>query len=308
MSTRALTRTVVFTIVAGGSGCDGPGADLPRITPPVKAALPAGLGGSAVARVNAPLLDPTDIQTRFFSEGPTSLYRILGDIDQRIDEINGITDAPCLTQDPVPFIVTAWGQSVTAVAQCHQLLDGGLVQFGRDASGVIYIYSAIGDGRLLAEMTPLAEPDTYSVHAWLAVGVKTPMCGTSRGSYGVIELVANEGQGTFEMTVAGTGFGYCGAQLRSDGASVYFTGSRDMMTCTSTESTCGAAADVATSATCGATTTTFSLPALGRVAGCDFAASDYPGGNANVVTLDGMSTDAVLSFGPISPTPGTGAF
>ena len=57
----------------------------------------------------------------------------------------------------------------------------------------------------------------------------------------------------------------------------------------------------------GASLTTFALPPAGRVAGCAYGASDYPGGTGDVVNLDGTSGDSVESFGLTTPTPGVGS-
>jgi hypothetical protein len=124
----------------------------------------------------------------------------------------------------------------------------------------------------------------------------------------VIELKADPSAKSYEMVVAGTGFGYCGAQLRSDETSVYFTGSSDMgATCNAVDSACGAASDVTMAATCGTSTTTFELAPIGREAGCASSsapdgASAYPGGTGNAVVLDGTATDSVGAFGPKTPS------
>jgi hypothetical protein len=174
----------------------------------------------------------------------------------------------------------------------------------------------------------------YVVKAWSGVGyLNAGGCGNKSGfddcSYGVIEIQADSSQRTFEMAVAGIGFGYCGAQLKSDGTTVYGIGSPDMgTTCAAADTFCVAASDVTTAGVCDPSIMTFALPALGRMSstgpnaggpgpgpgpGVDagssaaWAASQYPGGPANRIVLDGTTSDS-LYFGPTSPTPGAGAF
>jgi hypothetical protein len=110
------------------------------------------------------------------------------------------------------------------------------------------------------------------------------------------------------MSVAGIGFGFCGAQLRSDGTNVYATGSEDMgATCQPVSSSCVLASDLATAGTC-TSLMTFTHPALGREAGMGattFAASLYP--SPPNLTLDGTMNDD-LHFGPTAPTPGVASF
>ena len=119
---------------------------------------------------------------------------------------------------------------------------------------------------------------------------------------------ADAGAGTLDFVAAGTGLGYCGAQLRSDGTSIYATGSVDSgATCGAVDTLCVLASDAATATTCSGAVTAFALGAFGRKAATgahESAASLYPA--APNVTLDGTATDAV-HFGPTVPTPGVGA-
>jgi hypothetical protein len=131
----------------------------------------------------------------------------------------------------------------------------------------------------------------------------------ARTSYGAIELTADESTRAFEMVVAGTGLGYCGAQLKSDGTSVYFAGSSDMgATCNAAESTCGAASDVTMPGTCSASTTSFALPSLGRQAipTCNIGASQYPA-SGNTVDVSGNAMDTIQKFQTTAPAPGVGS-
>ena len=111
---------------APGPGTAGPaapkppsGASLPRVTPPVRAALPAGLAGSPKGLTKgAPrslALDPTDMKSRFFTEGPTSIFRLLALVDSSIGEINARIasgGAPCLDAEPVAYPLSPFGSSI----------------------------------------------------------------------------------------------------------------------------------------------------------------------------------------------------
>lgn len=264
-----------------------------------------------------PLLNPSDIKTRFFSPGPTDIYGILEGIDGRIDGINQLTGA-CTMQTPVAYTALAWGQTLTAYAQCASDLGAplegppGFLEFGTAPDGATWINTTLAGSTVLARLTPIADaPGKYAVHAWLTVPVNQLDCTDPfmRGSYGVIELVADESTKEFEMVVAGTGFGYCGAQLRSDGTNVYFTGSTDMgSTCGAIDSTCGTAADITVPATCDTSTTSFALPSLGRLAApsCSVGASQYPA-SGTTVDVSGTATDSVQTFQTTAPAPGVGS-
>ena len=94
-----------------------------------------------------------------------------------------------------------------------------------------------------------------------------------------------------------------------------------MGSCAPTGTLCVAASDLSTSGTCGDALSTFELAPLGRAtstgpnaggpgaeagSGATWGASDYPGGTADTVHLDGTSTDS-LHFGPTKPTQGVGS-
>ncbi|MDB4972761.1 MAG: hypothetical protein JWN48_1102 [Myxococcaceae bacterium] len=353
---------------AGADAAAAHGTNLPHVTPLVRSAAPPGLGGASALRIQPQdgrlqgklqALDSVDLKSRFFTEGPTSIYRLLAEVDARIDEINmrslGST-APCLSQPPVRYDVSAFGQSIPFYAQCS--LGAGpssFLEFG-EKDGVIYLYVAGGVQHAAVRLTrePLAAatdagvpgatdagaaaaPDageadaattapgpfdagtasgTYRVDAWMGLGYNNATsCGPMRGfdgcSYGVIELHADPTSRLVELSVAGVGFGYCGAQLRADATNVFARGSIDMgMTCLSTSELCVAASDVTTPAVCSAGLTKFVSPALGRKATVgsqqSFGESQYPGSANNQITLDGSATDS-LALGPIAPADGVGS-
>jgi len=358
-------------------GCSGTAATsastsstttIPLITPIVKSAAPAGFGGTPAAAANQirpgsrikpgnRTLSASDIDSRFFSSGPTDIYFILSEVDGIIGTLNSASGS-CLTQTPVAYTLTPYGESVTMYGQCYYnntssyTGDPAYTQFGIK-NNLVYFYSAAGVEHIAAIVTPLdangnpvavatetvtspsASPvasssptiavspiaSSYQVEIWISLGFEQRVNSTwDSGSYGVMHMVANSVTKAFELTVAGGGFGYCGAQLRSDGTNVYVTGSADMgTTCNATSSLCVLASDGTTTGTCGSTTTNFQLTALGRLGGATespssanneqsgltYGTSMYPGGTANIITLNGTSSDS-LEMGPATPTTGVG--
>ena len=342
--------------LCAGVGCSGGASNsaatqLPLLTPPVRAATPPALGGTGVNKTLSDVailrsrteqqpattvqrklfaLDSADLKSRFFAAGPTSIFRILEDVDGRIEEINRGSrhDAPCLTQEPVPYQLTPFGQRLTFYAQCFRSFagvttDGSFFQFGLK-DGVAYLYAATGAEHVAARITPVGDTASdggvfssgkYSVDAWIGVGYNnatscSPMAGFDRCSYGVIELHTDESRLGLELTVAGVGFGYCGAQLKSDGSHVFAIGSSDMgESCLTTSTLCVAASDVTTPEVCNPQLTKFSAPALGRLAVSGSSGlmgpSLYPGKADNQIVLNGSASDS-LGFGPSVPSPGVG--
>lgn len=307
----------------------GPAADLPMISPPVRAATPAGLqapaarrlaaaaGAAAAAAVDA-ALPPSELHDRFFSgTGPTDLMTLLAQIDQRLAEVNGADHHPaCLDQAPVSYTITPAGQPVELAAQCYRQFSGkggggpAFLQFGV-SGGETSLYVAVGAARLAARITPVAGSTEHTVDAWYGVGYTNATgCGSTGTfddcSYGLAELHADPSSKAFEMAVAGIGVGFCGVQFASDGTVLWAVGSGDMgSTCNARATACVSAADLATAATC---TPSYALPALGRRAGAgahEFGASMYP--DAPNVMLDGTDADS-LHFGPEAPTTGAGDF
>jgi hypothetical protein len=296
-------------------------------------------------------LSSSDINSRFFQPSPTDIYTILANIDGLIQSVNNGTGS-CYTQTPVSFTVTPFGETVTMYAQCsysqpaQYVGDPGFGQFGIN-NNLIYFYSATGLERIAAIITPLDAsgnpiavttetitvpgaspnpgaspqigisplPSSYQAEVWIGLGYAQPQSPTGAwdsGSYGGMHLIANSVKKTFELTVAGSGFGYCGAQLRSDGTNVFITASADMSTtCGATDTACVLASDGITAATCGTSATTFSLVPMGRAGGATqtttgqtYGASQYPGGSSDVIVLNGTTTDS-LRFGPLTATAGT---
>jgi len=295
------------------------GITLPYVRPPVAATIPSAYKSSS--GFGSLSLSTDDIQSRFFPStgGPTSLNDILAEIDGRLAGLNGqMKNQACLTQANVEYTISTWGQTTTFYAQCYsQWSDGtGFVQFGVK-DGKTYLYQYGGQSRSAAIVTPINGSTTFTVDAWLSVGVLNNPWDTM--SYGVIQLRADPSLAIFEMSVAGTGFGYCGAQLISNATELYVIGSTDMgETCVTTDSACVLATDTSVASNCDYLTSQITLPALGRQYALGsgssisayLAASSYPGNSTtggNQIVLSGSSSDSVF-FGPTSPTSGASSF
>ena len=282
------------------------GASLPLVTPPVRAAVPTGLAGSSKNALRSLTLDSSDMKSRFFTEGPTSIFRLLALIDGGITEINARIasgEAACLAEPPVAYTLSPFGASIPFFAQCYTTSPNGFVQFGQ-MNGSTFFYSLAGAGPVAVQVTPIEAGAGYTVHAWMSIADGK----TTGGSYGVMELLADSSTHSFELAVAGRGFGYCGAQLKSDGQNVYAIGSSDMgASCNEPATACVSASDVLVSGTCGLVVEKFALGALGRMASSGatgtLAASGYPGEPLNVILLDGSAADSVM-FGPGAPVAG----
>jgi hypothetical protein len=280
---------------------------------------PAGDGGMTPPGTVS--LDPSDIRSRFFQAGPTDIFSILAALDARIAEVNQRSadgNIACLSATPVPYALTPFGQSVTFYAQCAAVLSGptptsgGFFEFGVNA-GIIYLYEAVGASTIGARLTPAADGSgRYTVAAWMGVGyTNVAGCGNGNGfddcSYGIMAIEADAERTHLELSVAGIGFGYCGAQLVSDGSTVYVQGSLDMGSmCDAPATACVSATDLTATSPCA--TTSFDLPAIGRAATSGpngtWAASAYGSGS---IVLNGTASDA-LAFGPSMPTAGVGPF
>jgi len=303
-------------------GCAAPGsgssADLPLIEPPVHAAAPSGLNGGRSAHHAAldATLSASDFRDRFFNPmgGPTDVFRILQGVDDRLTEVNTAGDSPCLAAAPTTYALAPFGQSLTFAAQCYRAFGtttpASFMQFGATADAT-YLYVTGGATRVAARVA--GTTDAPVVDVWYGVGYTNASCGSDGTfdgcSYAVTQIHAEPAAHTFEMSVAGIGVGYCGAQLSSDGTALYGIGSPDMgATCNTPATLCVDATDLTTPSTCDAIST-LTIPALGRDAGAGahvFGASQYPA--MPNIRLDGTATDS-LGFGPAeTPTAGVADF
>jgi len=327
---------------SSSSGGGGSSNRFPQITPPIEAATPAGLKSAFMDAVrlagpmtlNASFVNPfsgslsiSQFETDFFQTGPTVLFNITTNVDNRMAFFNGQTSSNCLTSTPVPYTITPAGQAgpVTMYAQCYTQItsgftgDPGLIMVGQN-NGITYIWDANG----AAWTAAIAKPDgnSYDVHAWYSVGIGNGVSGSGAGqcgtswdgcSYGVAEVSSTASTGAFEMTAAGIGVGYCGVQFASDGTNTYGIGSVDGGgSCEAQATLCLLSSNESTTASGGICTaaTPFSVTtAIGTIGGTansvTWGTSTYPA-SANV-TLNGTATDSV-HFGPTTPPAGVTSF
>ncbi|MBU6429340.1 MAG: hypothetical protein KGR26_10040 [Cyanobacteria bacterium REEB65] len=295
-----------FTLLTA-QGCPsllGPKAsvNLPLLTPIVKAAAPQVFGGTAVQSITGASgsLSVTDLSSHFFSgSGPSEVYTLLGDVDTRIQDINtqSHTSASCLSQTPVAYTITPWGQSIAMYGQCYSSVSlpsgttaasNPFVQWG-SKSGTIYLWAQVGAGDLAAIVTPLSTASAgattasasadYAVHLWTTVGNAganntngtTAANWDSVGSYGVMEIQADPQTRALEMVAAGIGMGYCGVHFRSDGHDVYAEGAVDDSmsdaACDLAEPACVQASSggsAVSTDSCSVSATDFTLTSIGR--------------------------------------------
>jgi len=279
------------------------GGALPYVRPPVYAACPAGLKRNIPqsGKMRLLTLDPSDITGRFFNPtgGPTNLFGILQAVDDRVSGINGrISSFSCMNNAPTSYQITnAWVTMPTFYAQCSELWSGnaGFDQWGIK-DGTFYLYVRGGETTTAATISNYNSSTAQPiVNIWTTVGIIN-----RSGSHGVIQVYA--GAGIFEMSIGGNGFGFCGAQLKSDTNFLSIVGSLDMgATCQPTDTACCYSASLALAGAGNCTSLSpYALPALGRQAYGSFGASQYPGTPANQVVLSTSGTDAV-DFGPSAP-------
>ncbi len=290
-----LSSTIISVSLLSG-GCSssnttasGTTTTIPLITPLIEKAIPTGLGGKETAAFESRIqrsspvsiltLNSSDIQTRFFSSGPTDIFQLLTVVDGLISNVNtamsGSSAGACGTLTAIttsnfsiypPEAPTA---GIAFYGQCYLTQGTGFITYGTDGTKV-YIYSFGLVESAAAIITPLdsnsnplkvsalASASYYNIEAWLTVGYNnTPW---DSGSHGVVHLLASNTPAStatsttspkFELTAAGVGFGYCGIQLKSDGTNVYANGSTDMgQTCAALDTLCVSAANFTTAGTC----------------------------------------------------------
>eukprot|EP00300_Choanocystis_sp_HF-7_P022149 c21303_g1_i1.p1 GENE.c21303_g1_i1~~c21303_g1_i1.p1 ORF type:complete len:329 (-),score=55.51 c21303_g1_i1:84-1070(-) len=273
--------------------------NLPFIVPPVEAACPPGL------KNNAKSLDTSVIKDRFFNPtgGPSNLFDILQNVDNRIQGINDrIQQFPCLgTATPVSFDLNIWPSGTeTFFAQCSETFGPGpsFDQFGIVGEN-FYIYENGGEVMVAAKLhrDPVTGV-TDRVDVWYSVGLIN-----LGGSHGVVQIVALPlaTPPVFEMSVAGAGLGFCGAQLRADDQTIFAIGSEDTPSCGDIDTTCCSATNVGVASTAcnGTTDSGFTLPAFGRRSYSTHAESKYPSTGGNIVLADDGNDQT--RFGPSTP-------
>jgi len=296
---------IAFALLTGSS------AGLPLVTPPVKAAAPAAFLRSSFGTLS---LDYTQIDDRFFPSGggPTAIFQLLESVDDRLYTINNSTRRnTCLTATPVHYSMSVFTQTVDFYFQCYSMWsdNSGFIMFGVNGN-TTYLYTYGGAGSTAFTIQSLGN-DYSKVTGWLAVGAESG--GTCNGSYGAIQIFANNdpAQQQFEVSCAGSGMGFCGANVVANKTTLYAIGSADMgSTCVATDTLCANATDLSVAESdCTILQNDRALPAMGRMANADkgWGASDYPGGTADQIIMSCDSSDSA-HFGPTSVLAGTTQF
>lgn len=294
------------------SNSSNSGTQLPLVVPPTKQSAPSAFtAGFSTQRTKfvAEAIEPQTIIDRFFNPagGPTNLFGILKDVDSRVSGINGRLGqfSGCMGRTPTPYTLTTWGTNQTFYAQCSEVWGGSGTGFDQWAvvGQTFYLYDYSEAGITAAIVYNFNQTVVDKVHIWYSVGGGP---GLRNGSHAVVEVIGLPKQGVFEMSVAGSGVGFCGAQLKSNNATLNITGSQDMgTTCVAVESTCVSAQNIQHTATCTGTVNSFTLRAIGRmrfnVTHQDYGASAYPAGKHGNVYFAATGKDA-CNFGPSLPT------
>ena len=336
---------VLFCQGCSKSSSSSASKTLPAITPPMKKAMPTAFKGSSrgIAQLEMINLNRFDFgrefgartalpvanfTSRFFSAGPTNVLTILPAVDTTIASINtqisgASTAQACVTQTPVAYsFVAPDGKTVNMIGQCYETTNTNqFIEWGIDSSNVFYLMEGGTRANLVMSLAAIATPVSgsttdYTVQVWFSVGNNnaTAVASWDAGSYTVAEMVGNSATGKFEMTAAGIGIGFSGAQFISDGTQIYGIGSEDTGTTSSAQETvCVSASSLTTSvSSCTLDATSFQLTPIGRklnnttaVAQASWGASLYP--TTPNVTLDGTATDAT-NFVLTTPTTGVGQF
>jgi len=238
---------------------------------------------------------------------PTNLFRMLSDVDSRIQSINDRWSqfSACMASTPVAYSLgtSSWASSPTFYAQCSELWSspvGGFDQWAQVGS-TTYLYVRGGDGIVAAEMVGNGTfGNIQTVTIWYSVGVAE--LDRSNVSHCVAMVYAEPNTPIFELSTGGSNIGYCGVQLKSDGTLLNVTGSAEFGPgCSSSDTSCTLANSITTPASCFGGVNAFSLPALGRKAYGTHGASAYPGGVLNTITLANTGNDDSF-FGPTIPT------
>jgi len=301
----------------GGGGSHGKGLNIPRVTPPVKKATPASFVSRRRLKGRNLQMDQDveNIKDRFFSDGPTYVFNILGSVDDQLSFISTQGSLACESQVPVEETRNIFGEMTTWYWQCGNEAvatspDGAeevlSTQFGVH-DDKYYFYMKAGEG-ITAAIVQIASGSTnianfsnynsstteYVVDTWFSVGI-SPDWHTGH-SYAVTRIHADPINNYMEFTAAGSGIGYCGAQWISNSVGLFFNGSGDMgSSCNTPVVSCVDPNDFTQAGDC--TGLSFALTPLGRIGGtysipgytCTLGDSLYPGGMGNQVIINGWN-------------------
>jgi hypothetical protein len=229
------------------------------------------------------------VQQRFYSPGPTSLLRIVKDLDDRVAGLDPRpAKHPCLTAAPIArTFALPGGQTFTVKLQCLDSHGSDWVAFGfgtalapsdagasDDDAGVpdggALGADGGGDDFFLVQGQSTGNGGAYhvkrstgDVEGWITVADSQ----SPGNSQVVMHLLTNKAAGTLELVLGGSAVGFCGAHLMTGADAIYVRGQTNAapppgapagsQACAATRAGCFAASSLAIdlgamSATCGA--------------------------------------------------------
>lgn len=257
-----MQKQMALWLVLVGVGCQSGGGasntpiDLPRVYPPVRAATPTALiadpsYAAPVAHsrrhqmMGAPINLAQAVRERLYSPGPTSVLRIVHELDGRVSELDPRpSEHPCLTTAPVATTYSLpGGETFTVKLQCLQTFgDGsGWLAFGFDSAlatpttdaamlvpdgGVLgadgggnNFYLIEGQDRGLGGAYRI-DRTTQNVEAWIAVADNR----VPENSQTLMHLVTDKAAATSELALAGSNVGFCGAHFKAGADFLFIAG------------------------------------------------------------------------------------
>lgn len=240
-----------------GSGpSEGATLTVPKVYPPVRAATPSGLikdpqyanklnASASAARASRIGVLPQAlggavnlalaVQERLYSPGPTSVLRIVSELDGQTARLNTDTAMhPCLASEPVEKTYSLpGGQTFRVKLQCMETLaiaEGG-EQFIAIGFAEALPEAPGPDAAVEVDAAVSSATDFYLVHgqtggmggayhvdiatgrveAWISVAdSRAPM-----NSQVIMHLLADKQSSTLELAFGGSGVGFCAAHLKA---------------------------------------------------------------------------------------------
>lgn len=180
----------------------------------------------------------TAVQERLYTPGPTSLLRIVKELDDRVAQLDPQPGKhACLTMAPVSKTYNLpGGQSFTVKLQCLESHGSDWVGFGfatalqaSDAgapasdAGALATEGGGDDFFLVAGQAGGGggayhiQRSTGNVEGWIAVADSQ----APGNSQVIMHLVTNKAAGSLELALGGSAVGFCTAHLKTDADSVF---------------------------------------------------------------------------------------
>jgi hypothetical protein len=235
---------IALTGCGGGGGASGARIALPQVYPPVRANTPTGLiadpkfqstsqvssaltgaghvSGSPQA-LDGPINLAQAIQERLYTMGPTEILRIVQELDGRTAELDTTPSKhACLTGTPVAKTISLpGGQAFTVQLQCIDHWNGGWIAFGFDsaqAADAGHVAAIGGADFYLMEGQDGGMGGAY--HLQGATGdvegfITVADSRVPNNSQVIMHLLTDNAASTIELTLAGSGVGFCSAHLKT---------------------------------------------------------------------------------------------